>query len=182
MQAHIRSVNIKCSEINLACGMLYWSNNAVFNDLPYIIYSMQYFESDDPDLYTTKIQYILENDVTDFDLVFAEEEFDTNGGPPSVSNGEPWTLCEKSVLIREVSTFLGSFKFSFQRCCNTTESSLCRSVLNIEMSTFQGCFSTNWVLNIEMSTFQGCFSTNWVSWIYRCPHFRGALVRIGSWI
>jgi hypothetical protein len=47
----------------------------------------QYFESDDPDLYTTKIQYILENDVTDLDLVFAEEEFDPRGGPPTVRLG-----------------------------------------------------------------------------------------------
>ena len=47
---------------------------------------LQYFESDDPDLYTTKVQYILENDVTDLGLIFAEEEFDTNGGAPTVSS------------------------------------------------------------------------------------------------
>ena len=35
---------------------------------------MQYFEQDDPDLYMTKVKYILENDVNDMDLVFAEEE------------------------------------------------------------------------------------------------------------
>jgi hypothetical protein len=49
-------------------------------------YLLQYFESDNPELYTTKIQYIKENDVTDLGLVFAEEEFDiTNGGRPTVS-------------------------------------------------------------------------------------------------
>lgn len=41
--------------------------------------------SDDPDLYTSKVQYIQENDVTDLGLVFAEEEFDNNGGSPTVS-------------------------------------------------------------------------------------------------
>ena len=40
---------------------------------------LQYFESDDPDLYVSKIQYIRENDVTDLELVFAEEEFSDNG-------------------------------------------------------------------------------------------------------
>jgi hypothetical protein len=45
----------------------------------------KYFESDNPELYTTKIQYIKENDVTDLGLVFAEEEFDiTNGGRPTI--------------------------------------------------------------------------------------------------
>ena len=47
---------------------------------------LQYFESDDPDLYTTKVQYIQENDVTDLGLVFAEEEFDNGGGAPTVSS------------------------------------------------------------------------------------------------
>ena len=47
---------------------------------------LQYFESDDPDLYTTKVQYIQENDVTDLGLTFAEEEFDSNGGAPTVSS------------------------------------------------------------------------------------------------
>ena len=51
-----------------------------------IILSAQYFETDDPSLYTTKVQYILENDVTDLDMVFAEEEFDSQGGPPTVSS------------------------------------------------------------------------------------------------
>ncbi len=45
---------------------------------------MQYFESDDPDLYTTKIKYILENDATDLGLVFTEEEFDDRQDPPNL--------------------------------------------------------------------------------------------------
>jgi hypothetical protein len=48
--------------------------------------SLQYFESDDPDLYTTKVQYIQENDVADLGLVFAEEEFDSNGRASTVSS------------------------------------------------------------------------------------------------
>ena len=50
-----------------------------------ILFPLQYFESDDPDLYTTKVQYIQENDVTDLGLIFAEEEFETNRGAPTVS-------------------------------------------------------------------------------------------------
>ena len=50
------------------------------------VFLPQYFSSDDPDLYTTKVQYIEENDVTDLGLVFAEEEFEHNEGTPTVSN------------------------------------------------------------------------------------------------
>ena len=42
-------------------------------------YCLQYFESDDPDLYRTKIQYIRDNDVSDLELLFADEEFSDNG-------------------------------------------------------------------------------------------------------
>ncbi len=45
----------------------------------------QYFSTDDPDLYITKIQYIRENDVTDLGVVFAEEEFDKDGRNPQVN-------------------------------------------------------------------------------------------------
>lgn len=44
-----------------------------------VVFCIQYFESDDPDLYTAKIQYIRENDVSDLELVFAEEEFTEDG-------------------------------------------------------------------------------------------------------
>ena len=47
--------------------------------------SIQYFETDDPDLYTTKIKYILDNEVETLELVFSEEEFDSDGGNPRVS-------------------------------------------------------------------------------------------------
>ena len=47
--------------------------------------SLQYFESDDPDLYTTKIQFIRDNDVSDLGLVFAEEEYsEANSTSPRV--------------------------------------------------------------------------------------------------
>ncbi|XP_013781434.2 apoptosis-resistant E3 ubiquitin protein ligase 1-like isoform X1 [Limulus polyphemus] len=39
----------------------------------------KYFEQDDPDLYVSKIRYILENDVEDMELTFTEEEYDNNG-------------------------------------------------------------------------------------------------------
>lgn len=39
-----------------------------------------YFEHDDPDLYVSKIKFILENDVTSLDLYFVEEQYDSNTG------------------------------------------------------------------------------------------------------
>ena len=50
----------------------------------------QYFESDDPELYTSKVQYIRENDVSDLELVFAEEEF-SDDGTAEVSGGHSHT-------------------------------------------------------------------------------------------
>ena len=56
------------------------------NKYQWCFFNTQYFESDNPELYTTKVQYITENDVTDLDLVFAEEEYLPAGG--SVVRGE----------------------------------------------------------------------------------------------
>ncbi|XP_046387424.1 apoptosis-resistant E3 ubiquitin protein ligase 1 isoform X2 [Ischnura elegans] len=39
----------------------------------------KYFEQDDPDLYLTKVKYLLEHDVDDMELYFVEEEYDHNG-------------------------------------------------------------------------------------------------------
>ncbi|KAK2706821.1 apoptosis-resistant E3 ubiquitin protein ligase 1-like [Artemia franciscana] len=39
----------------------------------------KFFEYDDPDLYVSKIKYILNSSVNDLDLTFTEEEFDNNG-------------------------------------------------------------------------------------------------------
>ncbi|XP_034174237.1 apoptosis-resistant E3 ubiquitin protein ligase 1 isoform X1 [Osmia lignaria lignaria] len=39
----------------------------------------KYFEQDDPDLYLSKIKYILENDVEEMELYFVEEEYDKDG-------------------------------------------------------------------------------------------------------
>ncbi|KAK6183620.1 hypothetical protein SNE40_011062 [Patella caerulea] len=39
----------------------------------------KYFESDDPELYKTKIKFIEDNDISDMELTFSEEEY-TNGG------------------------------------------------------------------------------------------------------
>lgn len=45
----------------------------------------QHFESDDPELYKSKIRYIIENDVSDFDLFFSEEVYLPNGKLHQVS-------------------------------------------------------------------------------------------------
>lgn len=39
----------------------------------------KYFETDDPELYKTKIRYIEENDVSDMELTFSEEEYSESG-------------------------------------------------------------------------------------------------------
>ncbi|KAI1295618.1 Apoptosis-resistant E3 ubiquitin protein ligase 1 [Halotydeus destructor] len=39
----------------------------------------KYFEQDDPDLYVSKIKYLIDNDVEGMDLFFTEEEYDSNG-------------------------------------------------------------------------------------------------------
>ena len=54
----------------------------------------QYFESDDKDLYRSKIKYIEETDPEDLGLVFAEEEYDRHGHLEKVRE---WTF----VLLRE---------------------------------------------------------------------------------
>ena len=40
----------------------------------------KYFEQDDPDLYVSKIKYIIENDVEEMELFFTEEEYDVASG------------------------------------------------------------------------------------------------------
>ncbi len=40
--------------------------------------SLQYFDTDDPDLYATKICYIEQNSVEGMDLVFSEEVYKDN--------------------------------------------------------------------------------------------------------
>lgn len=46
----------------------------------------QYFETDDPELYKTKIKYIEENDIDGMELTFSEEEYvpGTDGQPGQV--------------------------------------------------------------------------------------------------
>lgn len=39
----------------------------------------QHFESDDPELYETKIKFIEENSVEDLELYMVEEEYDDSG-------------------------------------------------------------------------------------------------------
>jgi hypothetical protein len=40
---------------------------------------LQYFEQDDPDLYLSKVKYILDHDVEEMELHFVEEEYDKFG-------------------------------------------------------------------------------------------------------
>ncbi|KAK3093591.1 hypothetical protein FSP39_017830 [Pinctada imbricata] len=39
----------------------------------------RYFETDDPDLYKTKVRYILDNNIDDMELTFSEEEYTPDG-------------------------------------------------------------------------------------------------------
>lgn len=45
----------------------------------------QYFEQDDPDLYLSKVKYILDHDVEEMELYFVEEEYDKFGQLMKVS-------------------------------------------------------------------------------------------------
>jgi hypothetical protein len=46
---------------------------------------LQYFEQDDPDLYLSKVKYILDHDVEEMELYFVEEEYDKFGQLMKVS-------------------------------------------------------------------------------------------------
>lgn len=46
---------------------------------------LQYFEQDDPDLYLSKVKYILDHDVEEIELYFVEEEYDKFGQVIKVS-------------------------------------------------------------------------------------------------
>lgn len=39
----------------------------------------QYFETDDPEFYKSKVCFILNNDVSEMELVFAEEKYSKSG-------------------------------------------------------------------------------------------------------
>lgn len=65
---------------------------------------LQYFEQDDPDLYLTKVKYILEHDVEDMDLYFVEEDYDQSGQLTKVK----LTHVEDSVLYTHPSFCCGT--------------------------------------------------------------------------
>lgn len=46
-----------------------------------LIFFLQYFEQDDPDLYLTKIKYLLDNNIDEIEteVYFVEEEYDDTG-------------------------------------------------------------------------------------------------------
>lgn len=45
----------------------------------FFIFHVQYFETDDQEFYKTKVCFILNNDVSEMDLVFAEEKYSKSG-------------------------------------------------------------------------------------------------------
>lgn len=49
----------------------------------------QYFETDDPEFYKTKVCFILKNDVSEMDLVFAEEKYNKSGQLEKVKHTQP---------------------------------------------------------------------------------------------
>lgn len=51
----------------------------IFIECIWFFSSLQYFEQDDPDLYLSKVKYILENDMEEMELYFLEEEYDKDG-------------------------------------------------------------------------------------------------------
>jgi len=51
----------------------------LFRPTSKVLETLQHFESDDPDLYMTKVKYIIENDVTDGGMTFSEEEYSGDG-------------------------------------------------------------------------------------------------------
>ncbi len=52
--------------------------NVIFLSLRFIFHT-QYFETDDQEFYKTKVCFILNNDVSEMDLVFAEEKYSKSG-------------------------------------------------------------------------------------------------------
>ena len=46
---------------------------------------VQYLESDDPELYKTKVCYIRDNDVTGLGQMFVEEEYTSTASEPKVT-------------------------------------------------------------------------------------------------
>lgn len=49
----------------------------------------QYFETDDPEFYKSKVCFILNNDVSEMDLVFAEEKYSKTGQLEKVREAIP---------------------------------------------------------------------------------------------
>lgn len=45
----------------------------------FFFFPAQYFETDDPEFYKSKVCFILNNDVSEMDLVFAEEKYSKTG-------------------------------------------------------------------------------------------------------
>lgn len=61
-----------------------------------VFLSPQYFETDDPEFYKSKVCFILNNDMSEMELVFAEEKYNKSGQLDKVRKEHslwvPWFL------------------------------------------------------------------------------------------
>lgn len=63
-----------------------------------VFLSPQYFETDDPEFYKSKVCFILNNDMSEMELVFAEEKYNKSGQLDKVRKR---TRCSLFVLFFE---------------------------------------------------------------------------------
>lgn len=61
----------------------------------------QYFETDDPEFYKTKVCFILKNDVSEMDLVFAEEKYNKSGQLEKVIRLSIWLLYNIAQILKK---------------------------------------------------------------------------------
>lgn len=69
-----------------------------------LFFHTQYFETDDQEFYKTKVCFILNNDVSEMDLVFAEEKYSKSGQLEKVRQhfGEEPPLLSPDVISQEI--------------------------------------------------------------------------------
>ena len=64
------------------------------------MFALQYFETDDQEFYKTKVCFILNNDVSEMDLVFAEEKYSKSGQLEKVTICGIISKCPDLVKVR----------------------------------------------------------------------------------
>lgn len=77
-----------------------------------VLLSPQYFETDDPEFYKSKVCFILNNDMSEMELVFAEEKYNKSGQLDKVRKRtgacRPHPLLEQCSLV-ELPAIMGMF-------------------------------------------------------------------------